>query len=127
MDKSRTAGYRAVAKRLREPLAEASKELALNFYLTLFRLPPEIGNLRQLKKLTCEGSPVQDLSPIASLVGLEDLNLNDTRVDDLGPLAGMEKMQEAAVLNCSQVLELADYPTQELRSRRYDRLICLYS
>jgi hypothetical protein len=99
MDETRTAGYRAVTKQLREPSAEDRIQLNLNWYTSLFRLPPEIGNLKRLRALTCEGSPIEDLSPIAGLVELEELNLNGTEVADLSPLSGMQKMQDAAVRN----------------------------
>src|SRR5580704_11588191 len=99
MHETRTAGYRAVAKQLGELLAEDKVELNLTWYSTLFRFPPEIGNLKRLRKLNCEGSPIQDLSPIANLVGLEELNLNGTKVTDLGPLSNMQRMQDAAVRN----------------------------
>jgi hypothetical protein len=99
VDETKTPGYRAVAKRLREPFMRKAASLNLSSYWTLFRLPPEISSLRHLRVLTLVGSPVRDLSPIAHLTALEGLNLDGSRVADLAPLAGMTRMQDAAVLS----------------------------
>lgn len=97
-DPKKTPGYRAVEKRISEPYVRESSYLNLNYYLSLFILPPEIGKLQKLKSLSLRSSPVEDLSPIASLP-LEELDLTKTRVTDLSvlALAEMTAMQDAVM------------------------------
>lgn len=97
MDETRTPGYRAVVKVLREPYSAQREQLYLNSYRTLFKIPPDISQLSELKGLILNNSPIQDLSPIAGLTGLELLVLDYTHVTDLTPLAHMTHMQDIAV------------------------------
>ncbi|MBR1130649.1 leucine-rich repeat domain-containing protein [Bradyrhizobium iriomotense] len=97
VDLKKTPGYRAVVKRISEPYARASSYLFLRYYSTLFILPAEIGEFRHLKLLSLRASPVADLSPIARLTSLEELDLGRTRVTDLSALAEMTAMQDAVM------------------------------
>src|SRR5580698_2603750 len=99
VDQTRTSGYRAVTKALRNPFNRQSKTLNLNWYSTLFIIPPEIATLRYIRSLSLQGSPVSDLSPIANLTAMERLNLDGTRVNDLAPLAHMTAMQDATAFS----------------------------
>lgn len=101
MDVRRTPGYRAVSKRLFERQAKHTTILNLNWYTTLFVLPPEISRLNHLKFIFLQNSPVQDLSPISGLA-LHGLTLDGTRVVDIAPLAHMTPLQDAAMAGIAE-------------------------
>lgn len=102
-----------------------SGTLNLNFYSTLFLLPPEIAGLNRLKILTLGNSPVRDLSPIANLTSLEELRLDDTLVDNLAPIANMTKMQDAAVQMPAAMRGLFYNGTPIARKPPFDLLVRL--
>jgi len=79
----------------REMIAEAKRHGAegLGFdqdaTRALTQLPDEIGALGGLKALDLSNTGVSDLTPLAGLTSLTTLSLNSTDVSDLTPLAGL--------------------------------------
>jgi hypothetical protein len=63
-----------------------------NFH-ALARLPPEIGTLDRLQRLSLLGTQVADITPLQDLENLKTLNLTGTPVADIAPLQGLENLQ----------------------------------
>lgn len=80
-------------------IAEAARSgvTELNFsgeaFRALDRLPPEIGKLTGLQSLDLRNTQITDLAPLAGLTGLRRLNLFNTRITDLASLAGLTGLQ----------------------------------
>jgi hypothetical protein len=53
------------------------------------------------------GTPVSDLTPLAGLTTLQELDLAGTPVSDLGPLSGLTRLKSLEINNCSRVTDLA--------------------
>ena len=68
-------------------------------------LPASIATLTGLQWLDLDNSQVQDLSLLSNLKGLQMLRLNNTRVQDLSALAGLEELQ---------LLDLSDTLVEDL-------------
>jgi internalin A len=49
--------------------------------------------MTKLTELQLDDTPVDDIAPLASLTSLERLSLKRTRVSDLTPLKGLRKLQ----------------------------------
>lgn len=60
-------------------------------------LPPEVAGMDWLVTLDLEGTRVSDLGPIAPLVRLENLDLRGTPVSDLSPVAEMRDLRHLAI------------------------------
>ena len=58
-----------------------------------------IANLHNLQELDCSGTSISDLSPLARLQNLQWLNCYDTQVSDLAPLVHLQNLQK---LDCSK-------------------------
>ena len=72
-------------------------ELNLSFNSKLDDLSP-LAALVNLQQLYCSNTQVTDLSPLAALTNLQKLHCPDTLVTDLSPLAGLTNLQK---LDCS--------------------------
>jgi internalin A len=56
-------------------------------------LLPDLSRLSNLRVLVLNNNPIQDLSPIAGLVQLQQLDCSFTQVSDLSPVAGLVQLQ----------------------------------
>ncbi len=65
--------------------------------LGLTRVPPE---LRHLRGLDLGNTPLSDLAPLAGPATLQVLNCSGTRVSDLAPLAGLAALQRLDCCGC---------------------------
>ena len=75
-------------------------------FRSLNRIPTEIADLKNLKKIYLNRTKITDLEPLSSLTNLQSLELENTPVDDLTPLAGLAKLRRLA-LNNTLVSDLA--------------------
>ncbi|MEL7471507.1 MAG: leucine-rich repeat domain-containing protein [Pseudomonadota bacterium] len=114
-EEQRQAAYNHARERIADANARAAKELDLGagrfsgdrgLTGALSALPPEIGTLAGLKVLDLRNTRISDLAPLAGLRGLEMLYLNDTLVADLAPLANLSGLQ-GLDLTGTQVSDLA--------------------
>lgn len=80
-------------------IAEAKRTGAteLSFFGEAFRaldrLPPEIGDLTGLQILNLSNTQITDLAPLAGLTGLQSLNLNSTMIADVTPLEKLKGLR----------------------------------
>lgn len=63
----------------------------------LTQIPIEIANIKGLERLNLAETSIRDLSPLAGITGLTDLWLFDTPVTDLSPIAGMTTLRELRI------------------------------
>ncbi len=102
--------------RPRDPLAEArarieearvsgGTKLDLSL-LAINQLPQGIVELTALQSLDLYDTQVSDLAPLAGLTALQILDLSSTQVSDLAPLAGLTTLQFLGLIN-TQVSYLA--------------------
>ncbi|GAB3983935.1 NACHT domain-containing protein [Actinoallomurus acanthiterrae] len=83
---------------------------------------PWVGDLRPLTRLDltslglwgCRG--ITDFAPLAELTGLSFLDLEDTGIDDLTPLAGLVDLETIWLRHCGGVVDLT--PLKGLRKLR---------
>ncbi|MEM7723302.1 MAG: leucine-rich repeat domain-containing protein [Pseudomonadota bacterium] len=68
-------------------------------------MPPEIGELSELISVDLDNTKVADLSPIAQLTNLQRLSLRDTKVTDITPVAQLTNLQ-VLNLNDTQVADI---------------------
>ena len=87
--------YEAARAAIARARAEDATELVLDREecRALDRLPPEIAEFGALTQLDLVNTEVRDLTPLAGLTGLQLLRLNQTAVQDLTPLAGLTGLQ----------------------------------
>jgi len=99
--------------------AKATGEDRLRLDETAFRalqaLPPEIAELDGLRQLDLDNTQIRDMSPLAGMQTLLVLYLDRTKVSDITPLAGMQSLQ-ALYLNGTQVSDIA--PVAGMQSLR---------
>lgn len=95
---------RAIAKALRE--GGETLDLSGEKFHALTHLPPEIARLTALRSLDLRQTAVADIAPLAHLTALQRLFLNQTAVADIAPLARLTALQDLS-------LELA--PVADLR------------
>ncbi|MGY6410735.1 MAG: leucine-rich repeat domain-containing protein, partial [Alkalilacustris sp.] len=83
--------YAAARQEIAHARAKGAKELSFDHepFRALDRLPPDIADLDGLKSLDLSNTRIHDLLPLAGLTGLQGLYLNHTAVQDLLPLAGL--------------------------------------
>lgn len=88
------AAYRAAQHEIAR-VAEAG-ETKLTFQFGAFRflekVPPEVAELTMLRHLQLNDTNVSDISPIATLTGLTSLNIDRTQVFDLAPLTTLTNL-----------------------------------
>jgi hypothetical protein len=72
---------------------EAQLKLGQREFHALDRLPPEIALLKDLISLDLDNTQVSDLTPLAKLTALQSLRLNSTQVSDLTPLAKLTALE----------------------------------
>jgi hypothetical protein len=92
---TRTPGYRAVAKTISEAIENRHTVLRLPWYSSLHLLPPEIAKLVGLEQLVLTRCPIEDLTPIAGLQRLSRLDIQGTRIRDPLPLANLLSLSDA--------------------------------
>ena len=56
-------------------------------------LPPDIGSLTALNRLTLSDTQVSDISALSGLTALRMLNLRDTQVSDISALSGLTALE----------------------------------
>ncbi|MFN7003668.1 MAG: leucine-rich repeat domain-containing protein, partial [Roseinatronobacter sp.] len=61
-------------------------------FRALEQLPPELGELVNLRHLSLDGTNVEDISVLSNSTNLESLSLNSCQVGDLRPVANMRKL-----------------------------------
>lgn len=83
--------YREAERMIAEAKASEAEELVFQSGIVraLDRLPPQIATLGRLRLLDLDNTQVRDLRPIARLTGLTALFLTNTKVVDLTPVAGL--------------------------------------
>ena len=81
--------FREAQERIEKARAEGAYGLDLTALKTLARLPEEIADLAQLQFLDLGNTQITDLAPLAALTGLQSLSLSNTRITDLAPLAAL--------------------------------------
>ncbi|MEL6586772.1 MAG: leucine-rich repeat domain-containing protein, partial [Pseudomonadota bacterium] len=99
-------------------IEEARAEEAIDLHLVglgIDSLPEGIADLHSLQTLNLDGTKVTDLGALSGLHSLQYLNLIATKVTDLGPLSGLHSMGYL-YLNHTQVTDLA--PLAGLHSLR---------
>ncbi len=89
-DKAFAAAERLIAGAKRTGATELSLDTKATHALT--RLPDSIATLAELTSLNLRNTQVSDLTPLAGMVAMTMLYLSDTPVSDLTPLAGMVGM-----------------------------------
>jgi hypothetical protein len=77
--------------------------------------PLTVLRLEDLGLWGCRG--VADFSPLAQLPGLKSLDLEDTNIEDLSPLAGLTELETLWLRKCENVTDLA--PLGALPSLRH--------
>jgi len=80
-------------------------ELSQPEFRALDRLPPEIADLPHLRTLNLRNTQISDLTPIAGLAALRSLQLDKTQVSDLSPITGLTALEQLT-LNNTQVSDL---------------------
>jgi len=96
MEKTLETALRETLKKPSEPITRedllAVRELLLSSKQQITALNA-VGELRNLTRLVLQGSPVNDLGPLARLTQLNSLALMDNQVSDLTPLRGLTHLQ----------------------------------
>jgi len=82
-------------------LAQAMNPLAIPAVQRMVQRPVESGE--EWQKQESIRSQIVDLSPLAGLSGLTELNLRGTRVSDLSPLAGLKKLESIYIRKDQEV------------------------
>ncbi|MCP3971072.1 MAG: leucine-rich repeat domain-containing protein, partial [Rhodobacteraceae bacterium] len=88
--------YEAAEKRIAEAKARGATELRFDREETyaLQVLPPGIAELTGLQILNLDNTDISDLTPLAGLTALLWLGLNRTRVQDLSALTGLTNIHD---------------------------------
>lgn len=88
--------YRAAQRLIAKAKEEGLDKLDFDFPDThaLTGLPPEIADLPALRSLDLNNTQIADLSPLAALTGLGGLYLNNTQIADLRPLRTLVRLAE---------------------------------
>lgn len=97
---------------LGQPLISFSNKKQGKALRHLQRLPPEIAELHQLRRLELSGCPISDLSPISALKSLTTLYLDRTNIADLTPLDGLAELEN---LSAEHTLILSLSPLESLK------------
>ncbi|MEM7270715.1 MAG: leucine-rich repeat domain-containing protein, partial [Pseudomonadota bacterium] len=106
-EKAYAAAEKAIAKAKREGATELRFDgLRGDKWKALETLPPQIANLDKLETLDLSNTQVADIAPLAGLSALQELYLNRTQVADIAPLAGLSALQELD-LTSTQVADIA--------------------
>lgn len=103
-DKAYKAAVRLIAKAKRDGVDRQSFDTEA--FRALEVLPPEIASLDKLRRLDLDNTQISDLAPLAGMAGMTRLSLNSTRITDLAPLAGMVGMTQLS-LDSTGVTDLA--------------------
>jgi hypothetical protein len=100
--------YRAAEAAIAEAKRTAVEELWFHTetFRALDRLPLDVAALQSLRGLNLSNTRVSDLSPLAGMTGMRDLSLSNTRVSDLSPLAGLTRLRTLRLDN-TQVIDLS--------------------
>src|SRR5262249_17378973 len=99
------ACYTEAGRRIAEANATGATELNLAAYLGhLTHVPPELAELRGLRKLRLGPNPIISIAPLAHLTELEELDLCRTNVTDISPLAGLTRLR-FLVLKMTKVVD----------------------
>lgn len=98
--------------RAKQAIADAAKSgrKELKFTFSVFRalveIPAEIASLTGLQSLDLSDTQITNLAPLAGITGLQTLWLNSTQITDLAPLARMPGLQDL-YLSGAQITDLA--------------------
>jgi len=100
--------YAAAERRIEEAKREGDDSLSFDQEEThaLDHLPPSIAELTELRDLDLNNTQVSDIAPLAALTRLNALSLNDTQVSDIAPLAALTRLTMLS-LNNTQVSDIA--------------------
>ncbi len=91
-DPAASEDYALAEARIVQAIAEDERVLMLNDLPALDRLPPEVAELHKLIQLNLNNTNVADIGPVAGLTALRHLNMRDTRVRDLSPITGLPEL-----------------------------------
>ncbi len=69
---------------------EDKLDLSGSMFAGLTEIPTEVTLIPGLRSLNITGSAISDLAPIARLSNLKELRLGKTKVEDLGPIRGLD-------------------------------------
>ncbi len=99
--------YAAAVAEIERVRAAGRTELDFNElrFRALTRLPPEIAKFETLQRLDLDNTQVADITPLAGLTALQALGLGSTQVADITPLAGLTALQ-ALGLDGTQVADI---------------------
>lgn len=109
-------------------IAEAKREGVTEFKLyspNLRSLPPEIGELQNLRVLTLQYTGVTDLSPLSNLAGLTELEIGSatSELTDIGPLSSLVNLTKLSISG-SRIRSLEPLASMvQLRSLRLARAL----
>ncbi len=86
--------YAVAERRIAEAKANGADKLSLSQKDTraLTQIPPEIIGLETLHLLNLDNTQIADLTPIAGMTRITSLSLDNTQIADLTPIAGMTRM-----------------------------------
>ena len=84
--------YAAAEAQVAEAIAKGATYVSLENVPALRRLPDNLADMPDLRRLTVSDTLIRDLSPLAGAAQLEYLAVYNTRVSDLTPLAGLSKL-----------------------------------
>lgn len=87
--------YQAAEAVIAEAKRTGAEELSFDSdeFQALDHVPPVVGALESLRSLDLSNTQVSDLSPLAGMTALGTLLLDNTQVSDLSPLAGMTGLE----------------------------------
>jgi hypothetical protein len=108
MDDAARAAYVAAQRLIKEAVRERGTRISFHRekFRELTHIPPEIADIKGLRKLDLDRTKVSDLAPIRGLTELESLYLKGTKVSDLSPIHEMTTL-ESLYLEATEVSDLA--------------------
>ncbi len=87
--------YAAAEAAIEKAKAEGATQLSFNNeqFRPLDRIPPQINELSDLLTVDLSNTKITDLAPLAAMTGLMELGLYKTNITDLAPLMEMKRLR----------------------------------